>query len=274
MVKIICIVIFFIGYLNTYSQKNQSIQYQIIDPNKISCFFNKLNKNEIIINSDSTYNIFFPKCKFKDSLKINFSKQTILGYFTGAENYCNMQSSIEVLEDKINMKYKFMVNLSLKGYCKHENQWNWYWIIIPKLPENYQVLFQKNTSRNEKLDVTKIDNKKFTCKLINELSCKKNEEVIFGYITKGPINPLNVDGEKNYLPYRGTISIKKEGSQKIYKTVIADSLGYYQVNLPKGNYSIYPGKDKYSISNPSSCYFQIQSGKLIQVDFHYDTGIR
>lgn len=114
------------------------------------CFNGIFQKDysEIIITDSESYK------NFEDSIRvqagglncntaslpyIDFSKFTLLGKFTQGGG-CSVNYDRAVFDDTENKKIIYKISVEYSGPC---DMWifNWNWVCIPKLPEDYEVEF-------------------------------------------------------------------------------------------------------------------------------------
>ncbi len=115
-----------------------------------SCILRSIEKNtesEQIITSDSLYqNLYQDNKEMIEQIcpnfvlpNIDFEQYTLLGKYIsigGKIKYCEK----EVIKDKTNSCYTYNLIIHTKDFRKIEAT-NMYWVLVPKLPENYTVTF-------------------------------------------------------------------------------------------------------------------------------------
>jgi len=119
------------------------------------CFYGIFQKDysEIIITDLESYK------NFEDSIRvqagglncdaaslpyIDFNKYSLLGKFTQGGG-CSAIYDRTVFDDTVNKKIIYKISVEYSGEC---DMWifNWNWVCVPKLPQDYEVEFQVNES--------------------------------------------------------------------------------------------------------------------------------
>jgi len=96
-------------------------------------------KDGIIVNDDSTFNALFPYVYLYEP--IDFSQFTMIGfYITGSG--CNHRIVRNLIRMANENRYHYKVTYISCGICKPLIMYC-NWVLIPKLPENWIVTFQK-----------------------------------------------------------------------------------------------------------------------------------
>lgn len=159
MRNLFLLLVAFITYKQTPAQNNRPITesdivLKSVDTKLFPCLNPgfRISQQEQIINSEQDYkrlkNQFHLKCSLPS---INFKTQTMLGYFTMADNYCNIEYTHSVFKDSLDSSYVFVIGINKLGHCKREsNGGDWHWVIVPKLPLNYKVKFKSSITQDGK----------------------------------------------------------------------------------------------------------------------------
>lgn len=102
--------------------------------------FYVLNLNDgVVINGDSTFNVYFPYGFSVDP--IDFSEFTLLGlYMEGSGCSNRMVRTVNKFENENRFHYK--VTYLTCGICKPLRMYC-NWVLIPKIPDGWHVTFQK-----------------------------------------------------------------------------------------------------------------------------------
>ena len=102
-----------------------------------------LPREEYVIDDSSSYRQLQVenKCSSYTFPFIDFSQHTLLGKF--ASGKCKVKFYREVLKNDQSKTYNYTVYIRDKGWCKAEAQ-NMNWVLVPKLPQGYTVVFHIN----------------------------------------------------------------------------------------------------------------------------------
>lgn len=113
------------------------------------------------------------KCVFPN---IDFSKYTLLGKYAGGNNYCSVQYSMDVTNDAANRQYIFTVTVNQKGRCKRASRWQWHWVLVSKLPDDYVVKFEVeywHDGRSSCGNITDAIQQKINAQLISRMGSQR-----------------------------------------------------------------------------------------------------
>jgi hypothetical protein len=104
---------------------------------------------QMVIDSDSAYQKFIKReteslkshnCDTNIFPAIDFYQYTLLGlYATGGG--CNVGFEKSVTKDEANKLYKYLIKVNECGQCD-QLAFNMFWVLVPKLPQNYKVEFE------------------------------------------------------------------------------------------------------------------------------------
>ena len=95
-----------------------------------------------------------------------------------------------------------------------------------------------------------------------------------GAVFKGPINPVEIEGQVNDAPFAATFHVYSLKDVYI-KSFSSDENGNFKVMLEPGDYKIRPD-DEAPIIHPEQQVktVSINSGSMTEEDLYFDTGIR
>ncbi|HEX8038260.1 MAG TPA: hypothetical protein VF490_03895 [Chryseosolibacter sp.] len=239
-----------------------------------------------MIDSETAYRrykeSFTKPCDFPD---IDFEKQTLLGMFGGGNNYCNVEYFRHVENDKAHARYIFTLTVNEKGFCKMAIRWHWHWVLVPRLPESYEVEFKVNRVRdavispgNEKPKPPPEIRPANECPSITGYSSTPGTSGISGKVVKGPVRPVNRDSDTtdSYSPFRAAVVIKRASDKKQIGRINSDDRGEFRVPLRPGTYIVEPlPVDKKQWPHPDPpCIVTVKANSHVEIRFKYDTGIR
>jgi len=271
------------------TQEDTGIIEAIIDAKAYPCFDayeGKPRQAEYVIDSDSDYRQykeFLQKpCDFPD---VDFNKHTLLGMYGGGNNYCNVEYFRNVEIDKANSRYVFTLTVLQKGFCKRAVRWHWHWVLVPRLPESYEVQFKENRIRDkstasEKATPVSPSNNDRTnqCKSISGSIVTPGQSGIYGKTVRGPNRPVNSESDTTdpYTPFPATGVIKTVTDNKEVARFTSDVNGEFRVSLPPGKYVIepLPVNNKRWPRPDSPCVVAVDPNHSVEIKIQYDTGIR
>ena len=106
--------------------------------------------------------------------------------------------------------------------------------------------------------------------------CEKDELTtgLEGIVFKGPINPVEIEGQINDAPFAALFNVYDK-KDKFIKSFSSDDNGEFSVMLEPGDYKISPD-DSAPIMNPEYQVKTVQIGtdSMTKEDLYFDTGIR
>ncbi len=243
-------------------------------------------QTQYVIDSESAYQRYkenFSKpCDFPE---IDFEMHTLLGMYGGGNNYCDVEYFMHVENDKAHARYIFTLTVNQKGFCKMAVRWHWHWVLVPRLPESYEVEFKVNRVRdavatpgNEKPKPASEIRPAPECKSITGYSSTPGESGISGKIVKGPTRPVNRDGDAtdSYMPFQAGLIIKRARDKKQIARFNSDARGEFRVSLRPGTYIVEPLRaDKKQWPRPDApCPVTVKANTYVEIRIAYDTGIR
>jgi len=268
---------------------NAGIIETVIDVRKYPCFDlyeGKPAQAEYVIDSVDDYLRYQEsvgkKCDFPD---IDFDKHTLLGMFGGGNNYCSVEYFKNVKSDQTNGVYLFTVNVLEKGFCKRAVRWHWHWVLVPKLPESYEVVFKINrirdkeqASQQEKPDAATKPSRAYPCKTIVGTVSTPRLSGVSGKTVAGPNRPVNIDGDITdpYTPIQASGIVKRATDNKEVARFKSDLNGEFRVSLRPGEYIFEPlpvNKKAWPRPRPA-CAVTVKANESVQIRIEYDTGMR
>ncbi|MCX5973239.1 MAG: S-layer homology domain-containing protein [Coprothermobacterota bacterium] len=97
---------------------------------------------------------------------------------------------------------------------------------------------------------------------------------IYGRITLGPIQPVEIPGQPNEKPYQATVVVRQEASGQEVARFQSDVNGYYRIALAPGAYQLdpLPGANPFPVAGLQTVV--VPEGQFVEVNFQYDTAIR
>jgi hypothetical protein len=205
--------------------------------------------------------------------------------YGGGNNYCNVAYFRHVENDKANVRYIFTLTVLQQGFCKRAVRWQWHWVLVPRLPESYEVEFKVNrirdtikTSQNEKpVSPSSID-RTYPCKSITGSLHTRGQSGVYGKIVLGPTRPVNSEGDTTdaYTPFQSAGVVKRATGNKEVARYTSDVNGEFRISLPPGKYVIEPlpvNKKKWPRPD-SPCVVAVEANHSLEIKIQYDTGIR
>jgi hypothetical protein len=97
---------------------------------------------------------------------------------------------------------------------------------------------------------------------------------IYGRITLGPIQPVEIPGQPNENPYQATVVVRQEASGQEVARFQSDVNGYDRIALMPGTYQLepLPGGNPFPVAGLQTVV--VPEGQFVEVNIQYDTGIR
>lgn len=271
------------------STSDTGIIQSVIDTKAYPCFDvyeAKPAQTQYVIDSETAYRRyqenFTGPCAFPD---IDFEKKTLLGMFGGGNNYCNVEYFRRVENDNVHTRYIFTLTVNEKGFCKRAVRWHWHWVLVPRLPESYEVEFKVNRVRDA---VTSAGNEQpkpppevrpqNQCQNITGYSSTPGKSGISGKVVTGPRRPVNRDGDPTdaYMPLQADLLIRRAADRKTILRLRSNASGEFTASLRPGAYVVEPlpvDKKKWPRPDPP-CVVTVQANCYAEIRIRYDTGIR
>ena len=269
--------------------RNPGIVQMVIDAKAYPCFDayeGRPRQTEYVIDSESDYRRYkesFQKhCDFSD---IDFDKHTLLGMYGGGNNYCSVEYFRHVEDDQANARYIFTLTVLQKGFCKRAVRWHWHWVLVPRIPESYEVEFKvdrirekSKTSEKEKpVSPSSID-RSYPCRSITGTTFTPGQSGVYGKTVSGPTRPVNSEDDTTeaYMPFRASGVVKRVSDNKEAGRFTSDVNGEFRVSLSPGKYVIesLPINNKPWPRPDSPCVVVIKENYSVEIRIQYDTGIR
>lgn len=110
------------------------------------------------------------------------------------------------------------------------------------------------------------------------IACENNKEEITtgleGIVYRGPINPVEMEGQVNDAPFSALFRVYTL-KNKLITSFSSNAAGEFKVMLAPGNYKIIPDKSAPIMSAESQVKeITVNQIGIINMDLYYDTGIR
>jgi hypothetical protein len=268
---------------------NTGIIETTIDVSRYPCFDvydERPRQTQYVIRSGDDYLAYQESVgKSCDFPEIDFTKHTLLGMFGGGNNYCSVEYFRNVTNDKTNGVYLFTLNVLEKGYCKRAVRWHWHWVLVPKLPESYEVAYKVNRIREKDLaeqpkksEAATQSSKSNPCKTITKSVSTPGQNSVSGKIVAGPNRPVNIDGDNSdpYSPIQASVAVKRSADNKEVARFKSDVNGEFRVSLRPGDYTFEPlpvNRKAWPRPRPA-CAVTVQANHSLEIRIEYDTGIR
>lgn len=266
---------------------NAGIIETVIDVGKYPCFDlyeRKPAKPEYVIDSKDAYRQYQEsvgnECDFPD---VDFTRHTLLGMFGGGNNYCSVEYFRNVTKDQASAAYVFTLNVLERGFCKRAVRWHWHWVLVPKLPQFYEVAFKVNRIRDkasqpeQPVSATK-PSQVYPCKAVISTVSTPRQSSVYGKVVAGPNRPVNVDGDTTdpYTPIQASCIVRSATDDKVVAKFSSDLNGEFRVSLRPGQYRFEPLPiNKKPWPRPrSTCAVTVRAHEAVEIRIEYDTGIR
>lgn len=107
-------------------------------------------------------------------------------------------------------------------------------------------------------------------------ACEKNEITtgLEGTVFKGPINPVEIEGQVNDAPFAAEFHVYDE-QDKFIKSFLSDENGNFKVLLEPGDFKLIPDQSAPIIMpEHQSREISISTDGIKKQDLYFDTGIR
>jgi len=110
------------------------------------------------------------------------------------------------------------------------------------------------------------------------IACENNKEEITtgldGKVYRGPINPVEMEGQINDAPFSALFRVYNS-KNKLIKSFSSNAAGEFMVMLAPGNYKIIPDKSAPIMSAESQVKeITVNAVGITNLDLYFDTGIR
>jgi len=110
------------------------------------------------------------------------------------------------------------------------------------------------------------------------IACENNKEEITtgleGIVYRGPINPVEMEGQVNDAPFSALFRVYNL-KNKLITSFSSNAAGEYNVMLAPGNYKIIPDKSAPIMSAESQVKeITVKTVGITNSDLYFDTGIR
>jgi len=110
------------------------------------------------------------------------------------------------------------------------------------------------------------------------IACENNKEEITtgleGIVYRGPINPVEMEGQVNDAPFSALFRVYSL-KNKLITTFSSNAGGEFMVMLAPGNYKIIPDNSAPIMSAESQVKeINVNPVGITNMDFYFDTGIR
>jgi len=110
------------------------------------------------------------------------------------------------------------------------------------------------------------------------IACENNKEEITtgleGKVYRGPINPVEMEGQVNDAPFSALFRVYNS-ENKLITSFSSNAAGEFMVMLAPGNYKIIPDKSAPIMSAESQVKeITVNQRGITNLDLYFDTGIR
>ena len=110
------------------------------------------------------------------------------------------------------------------------------------------------------------------------IACENNTAEITtgleGVVYRGPINPVEMEGQVNVLPFSALFHVYSP-KNKLITSFFSNAAGEYSVMLAPGNYKIIPDKSAPIMSAATQVKeITVNPFGITNMDLYFDTGIR
>ena len=95
-----------------------------------------------VINTQSEYDSIVLKKSTLCPPKIDFLKHSLLGQHVTAKSCLVPDYKISVMKDDVQKEINYRLRIIQYGYCDIA-RFSYKWILIPKIPNSYKVVFEK-----------------------------------------------------------------------------------------------------------------------------------